>query len=267
MRIRLIVGYLGTHYSGYQSQPSGNTVQDKLEQALSRYFGGATIRTYAAGRTDAGVHATGQNVHFDTAKDVVCTKLVLGLNSYLPDDIVVSDASVVEDNWDARYSATDKTYVYRLYTSNTRRPLLDATHGRVYYNLDRQLLEQVASMLVGEHDYGAFQNTGSNLVGTVRTINSIDIEWVSDDQVHFVINGNAFLYNMVRIMVGCMVEVAGGKRPIDEVQYMLDSATRTKRRILTMPSCGLTLESVGYRGREAYPRKHSAVISTDEVNN
>lgn len=254
MRIRLIIGYLGTHYHGYQSQPSGNTVQDKLELALSRYFGGATIRTFAAGRTDSGVHANGQNVHFDIDKEVVCSKLVLGVNVYLPDDIVVNSATVVEDNWDARYSATDKTYIYRLYMSNTRRPMLDATHGRVYYQLDRQLLLDTADILVGEHDFGAFQNTGSNLIGTVRTINSIDIEWQSEDIVHFVINGNAFLYNMVRIMVGCMVEVAGGIRPIEEVQYMVQTAVRTTRRMLTMPSCGLTLESVGYNGREARVR-------------
>lgn len=257
MRIRLIVEYLGTSYSGYQSQPSGNTVQDKLESALSQYFGGVKVRTFAAGRTDAGVHATGQNVHFDTDRDVVCSKLILGINNYLPEDISVSSASIVDDNWDARYCATDKTYRYRLYISNTRMPLLDATHGRVYQQLDKQLCEQVASMLVGEHDFGAFQNTGSNLVGTVRTINSITVEWVSSNVVNFVICGNAFLYNMVRIMVGCMVEVASGARPIEDIQYMLDTATRTKRRILTMPSCGLTLEHVGYGGRVAYPRKHS----------
>ncbi len=258
MRIRLIVSYLGTHYSGYQSQPSGNTVQDKLELALSQYFGGATVRTYAAGRTDAGVHATGQNVHFDTDKQVDCHKIVLGLNVYLPDDISVSSASVVDDNWDARYSATDKTYRYRLYISNTRMPLLDATHGRVYYQLDKQLLDSVANMLVGEHDFSAFQNTGSNLVGTVRTIHSIGVEWVSDNVVNFVIRGNAFLYNMVRIMVGCMVEVAGGIRPIEDIAYMLHSTQRTKRRILTMPSCGLTLEHIGYGGRVAHPRKHNS---------
>ncbi len=257
MRIRLIVGYLGTHYSGYQSQPSGNTVQDKLELALSRFFGGDKVRTFAAGRTDSGVHANGQNVHFDIDKDVVCSKLVLGLNVYLPDDIVVNDASIVQDNWDARYSATDKTYCYRLYTSNTRMPMLDATYGRVYYQLDRQLVDKASAMLVGTHDYGAFQNSGSNLVGTVRTVHSIDVVWIDDNKVHFVIRGNAFLYNMVRLMIGCIVEVAGGKRPIEDIQYMLDTATRTNRRMLTMPSCGLTLESVGYNGRVARERTHN----------
>lgn len=246
MRVKLTVSYIGTHYNGYQSQVEGNTIQDKLEKALSAYFGGQPIRVYGAGRTDAGVHANGQVVHFDIDKDVNCYKLCLGVNINLPSDISVVDASIVPHDFDARFGAKDKTYCYRLYYSSSRIPLLDINHAQIYRPLSLQLLTQASQLFLGSHDFVAFCNSGSNVKGSIRTINSIDISMPTDNTVEIYINGNAFLYNMVRLMVGAMVNYAKGVLTLQDISDMLDSGKRGKTTITTMPSCGLTLEHINY---------------------
>ena len=240
-RIKLTVEYVGTDFCGWQSQKNGVSVQDVLESALEEYFG-LPIRVHAAGRTDVGVHAKGQTVHFDVEKDVNTFKLCLGLNVRLPNAVAVTDAKIVDDTFDARFSALSKTYCYRLYVSSVRRPTWDVNCLQVYKPLDVEQMQRAADMLVGTHDFAAFQKKGSNLKGTVRTVNSFLV--VQDgERVSFWVNGNAFLYNQVRIMCGLLVEVGKGKFDLNDVQAMLNGKRLTFK---TLPSKGLTLEKVYY---------------------
>ena len=241
-KIKLTIEYDGTDFCGWQSQKNGLSVQDTVERALGKYFDCDFVRIYAAGRTDNGVHANGQVAHFTTDKSVNCYKLCLGVNLNLPSSVAVTNAEIVHDDFDARFGAISKTYCYRVYVSPTRRPLLDGTHAQVYKPLDVSAMREAAQLLVGTHDFAAFQKTGSNLKGTVRTVNSFEVSQ-DNDTIAFTVNGNAFLYNQVRIMCGLLVEVGKGNFALDDVRAMLDG-TRLKFR--TLPAKGLTLERVYY---------------------
>ncbi len=242
-KIKLTIEYVGTDFCGWQSQTNGNSVQDAVEHALGKYFDCDFVRVYAAGRTDVGVHAKGQMVHFFADRDVNPYKLCLGVNLALPGSVAVTSAEIVADDFDARFSAVSKTYVYRVYVSPVRRPLLDVTHAQVYKLLDVAAMQAAAKLLVGTHDFAAFQNTGSNLKGTVRTINSFEVTAHPDDVIYFTVNGNAFLYNQVRIMCGLLVAVGSGRYDLTDVQNMLDGKRLFFR---TLPAKGLTLEKVYY---------------------
>ena len=241
-KIKLTIEYNGTDFCGWQSQKNGVSVQDTVERALGKYFDCDFVRICAAGRTDNGVHAKGQVAHFTTDKTVNCYKLCLGVNLNLPNSVAVTHAEVVDDTFDARFSALSKTYCYRIYVSPTRRPLYDTTHAQVYKPLNVTTMQEAAAMLVGTHDFATFQKTGSNLKGTVRTVNSFAVEQ-SGDEILFTVNGNAFLYNQVRIMCGLLVEVGKGKFTLDDVRAMLDG---TRLKFKTLPAKGLTLEKVYY---------------------
>ena len=242
-KIKLTIEYVGTDFCGWQSQTNGNSVQDAVEHALGKYFDCDFVRIYAAGRTDVGVHAKGQVAHFVTDKTVNCFKLCLGVNLNLPDTVAVTNAEVVDDSFDARFSAVSKTYCYRVYVSPTRKPTLDVNHTQVYKTLDVDAMRRAAELLVCTHDFAAFQKTGSNLKGTVRTVNSFDVTDNGDGTICFTVNGNAFLYNQVRIMCGLLVEVGKGKFSSEDVTNMLNG---TKLKFRTLPAKGLTLEHVFY---------------------
>lgn len=242
-KIKLTIEYVGTDFCGWQSQSSGNSVQDAVERALGKYFDCEFVRIYSAGRTDTGVHAKGQVAHFVIDKEVNPYKLCLGANLALPESIAVTNAEIVADDFDARFSAVSKTYCYRLYVSPVRRPLLDVNHTQVYKPLDIEAMRQASALLVGEHDFKAFQNTGSNLKGTIRTINSFDAQALEDNRIYFVVNGNAFLYNQVRNMCGLLVEVGKGKYTLKDVENALNGK---RLKYKTLPAKGLTLECVYY---------------------
>lgn len=242
-KIKLTIEYVGTDFCGWQSQPSGKSVQDAVERALGKYFDCDFVRIYAAGRTDVGVHAKGQTAHFVVDGQVNPHKLCLGVNLALPSSVAITKAEIAEDDFDARFSARSKTYCYRIYVSPTRKPTLDVNHTQVYKPLDIEAMQNAASLMVGEHDFAAFQNTGSNLKGTVRVINRFDVQAHSDDRIYFVVNGNAFLYNQVRNMCGLLVEVGKGKYKSDDVISALSGA---RLKYKTLPAKGLTLERVYY---------------------
>ena len=241
-KIKLTIEYDGTDFCGWQSQKNGASIQDAVEHALGKYFDCDYVRIYAAGRTDNGVHARGQVAHFVTDKSVNPYKLCLGVNLNLPSTVAVTNAEIVDDDFDARFSAISKTYCYRVYVSSTRKPLYDVNHAQVYKPLDIAAMQKAAKLLVGTHDFAAFQKTGSNLKGTVRTVNSFTVSQ-DGDTISFTVNGNAFLYNQVRIMCGLLVEVGKGNLTLDDVNMML-SGTRLKFK--TLPAKGLTLEKVYY---------------------
>lgn len=242
-KVKLTIEYVGTDFCGWQSQTNGNSVQDAVEKALGKYFDRDFVRVYAAGRTDVGVHAKGQTVHFFADKDVNPYKLCLGVNLALPQSVAVTSAELVDDDFDARFSAVSKTYVYRIYVSPVRRPLVDVNHAQIYKPLDVAAMQRASALLVGTHDFAAFQNTGSNLKGTVRTINFFDVTEQPDGAIYFTVNGNAFLYNQVRIMCGLLVAVGSGKYNQADVADMLVGKRLAFR---TLPAKGLTLEKVYY---------------------
>ncbi|MCM1533121.1 MAG: tRNA pseudouridine(38-40) synthase TruA [Corallococcus sp.] len=242
-KIKLTIEYVGTDFCGWQSQTNGNSVQDAVERALGKYFDCEFVRIYAAGRTDVGVHAKGQTAHFVTDKEVNLYKLCLGVNLSLPSSVAVTDAEFVDDGFDARFSAVSKTYCYRIYVSAVRRPTLDVNHTQVYKPLDVSAMKRAAALFVGEHDFAAFQNTGSNLKGTTRKVNSFDVTENADGTVYFTVNGNAFLYNQVRNMCGLLTEIGKGRYSTDDVVKALNG---TKPKYKTMPAKGLTLEKVYY---------------------
>lgn len=242
-KIKLTIEYVGTDFCGWQSQTNGISVQDTVERALGNYFDCPPIRIYAAGRTDVGVHAKGQVAHFFPPKDVNPYKLCLGVNLNLPNTVAVVHAETVPDNFDARFSAVSKTYCYRLYVSATRKPTLDVTHAQVYRPLDVEKMQKACQLLQGTHDFSAFQKTGSNLKGTIRTINFFNVVDNADGTIYLTVNGNAFLYNQVRIMAGLLVQVGSGKKTLEDVSAMLNGEKRT---VKTMPAKGLTLEQVFY---------------------
>lgn len=242
-KIKLTIEYVGTDFCGWQSQTNGNSVQDAVERALGKYFDCDFVRIYAAGRTDVGVHAKGQTAHFTADKDVNLYKLCLGVNLALPESIAVTNAEIVQDDFDARFSAVSKTYCYRIYVSPVRHPTLDVNHTQIYKPLDVGAMKQAAQLFVGTHDFAAFQNTGSNLKGTVRTVNSFEVEEKDGGVIEFIVNGNAFLYNQVRNMCGLLVETGKGKYNINDVKKSLEGV---RLKYKTLPAKGLTLERVYY---------------------
>jgi tRNA pseudouridine38-40 synthase len=242
-RIKLTIQYVGTAYSGWQYQENARTVQDEMQKALSQILN-ESVTLYGVGRTDEGVHAESYVAHFDTSRKIALSKIVLGANRYLPPDISVLNAEEVHDGFDARYDAKSKTYVYRLYASSARMPLLDWNHTQVYKMPDIELMKKGAKMLEGVHDFAAFQSTGSNLKGTVREVYKIEII-VKGNVIEIYVTGNAFLYNMVRNISGCLLWLGQGKLTLEDISYMLENKSRPKH-FKTLPSKGLTMVGVEY---------------------
>lgn len=243
MRIKLTLSYLGTNFSGWQYQDNAPTIQGELEKALFSLYG-EKIRVTGVGRTDEGVHALNYICNYDSQKDIETSKISLGLNRFLPQDISVLSAEKVNDNFDSRRDAVSKTYLYRFYVSKTRLPLIDATHTQIYKMPDIDKMVSASKLFVGEHDFSAFARTGSNLKGTVRKIFSINIS-LEDNIISVYVCGNAFLYNMVRNVVGALLWVGNGKLSEQDIQDMLTQHKKTKY-YKTLVSKGLTLLSAEY---------------------
>ncbi len=174
MRYRAVISYLGTRYVGWQRQLNGLSVQEVLENALEKTFDTATQAT-ASGRTDAGVHAEGQVVHFDANTTIPVEKIPFAVNTHLPDDISMLKCEVADDDFNARFSAKRKTYCYKLYISKHRLPLLEPTHEHIVVPLDINAMKECAKIIEGEHDFKCFEASGSVVKNTVRTVYGIDI--------------------------------------------------------------------------------------------
>lgn len=235
MHLKIVCEYLGTKFSGFQTQIGKRTVQGELERALSQYFQ-TPIKVVGSGRTDAGVHAVGQVVSCLCPREHVnLYQLLLGVNALLPADVSVRDA-VILPKFNARSDAHAKTYIYKCYVSPTRSATRDQTYHQIYKPVDVAKLRAQAAVLVGTHDFTAFCTEVGDK-NPVRTIHSLDIK-TKDDEIWFVIRGNGFLRNMVRIIVGSLLS---GK----DLQKVLDSRDR-RTAGQTAPAKGLTLFSVEY---------------------
>ena len=218
--------YEGTAYSGWQVQKNGPSIQGELERALYEATGEARRMT-GAGRTDAGVHALGQCVHFDTEAAIPADKFSFVLNRLLPPDIRVRESCAVSENFHARKSARGKHYRYAIYNGRHNCAIGRQCCAHVPTPLDEAAMSRAAKFLVGEHDFNAFKAEGSNLVGTVRTVFSLEVRR-EGQMVYLDIAGNGFLYNMVRIIAGTLMDVGKGKYPPEQVKEILESRDRTK---------------------------------------
>lgn len=225
MRLALGISYNGQAYQGWQSQLSGQTVQDKLERALCK-FTVQKVSTLCAGRTDSGVHGLMQVIHFDTPLTRTTASWVRGTNSFLPRDIAVEWAQVVPDAFHCRASALSRRYAYILRESPVR-PSVDAGRvGWVFRSLDMTVMQQAAAHLVGEHDFTSFRAAACQALSPVKTLQRIDISrrgayW------RFEFEANAFLHHMIRNIMGCLITVGQHKQPPDWARQVLIECDRT----------------------------------------
>lgn len=246
MRYKLTVEYDGTKYHGWQKQKNARTVQEELETALLK-LGIQTVTT-ASGRTDSGVHAKGQVVHFDGDVKIPLSSLPFAINAYLPEDIAVVKCERAADDFNARFDAKQKTYCYRLYVSRLRHPLFENNHYHVTGDIDMEKMKKAAKVIEGEHDFKCFEASGSTVTDTVRTVYEIKIEtkkYIDCSEVEIYVTGNGFLYNMVRIIAGTLLYVGQGKLSVSDVENILKNKDRTAAG-KTLPAKGLTLEEVVY---------------------
>jgi tRNA pseudouridine38-40 synthase len=243
--IRLVVEYDGTTLSGWQRQDNAPTVQQHLEEALAQLLT-HEVSVLGASRTDAGVHARGQVASFRTDRTIPLHGIRRGVNTFLPDCIAVRDAAEVPDDFHPRFSATGKHYRYTILARADRSP---RWRDRAWHHPDALSIPQMiegARALVGEHDFSAFRAAGCAAKSPVRRIETIGVTR-TDELVDVDIRGNAFLRNMVRIIVGTLVEVGTGKRAPTQVAEILASRDRLRAGI-TAPPQGLELVEVRYDG-------------------
>jgi tRNA pseudouridine38-40 synthase len=243
--IRLVVEYDGTSLCGWQRQANGPTVQGHLEDALARLLQHPT-RVAGASRTDAGVHARGQVASFRTERAIPLHGIRRGLNSLLPEGIAVREAIEVGDDFHPRFSATGKHYRYTILARPDRSPRWRTRAWHHPEPLDLTAMRAAAELLLGEHDFSAFRAAGCTAATTTRRIDAIDITHAGE-LVTVDVRGNAFLRNMVRIVVGTLTEVGIGRRPPLQVGEILASRDRTRAGI-TAPAHGLELIEVRYDG-------------------
>lgn len=258
--IKLTLQYDGTGYAGFQRQPNGVTIQERLEEALRAVAGEPDLRIgAAAGRTDAGVHARGQVVHFQTDSRIPPDRWPYALNQHLPPDIVAVGAEVVPDGFHARYWARSKRYRYTVECAPFPSPL-----SRLYaYHWNRPLdvrrMREAAQLLAGRHDFAAFRSAGGAAKTSVRTISLLRVSEAAPFLLMDVA-ADGFLYNMVRIIAGTLIEVGAGRRSLEEVRRALETGDR-RFAGRTLPPHGLCLEAVEYGDGPKLPgwRQNSAV--------
>lgn len=260
-RIVLGVQYDGQAWHGWQTQPSGGTVQDTLEAAMKR-FALVDIRTTCAGRTDAGVHALEQIVHFDIELDRGMFSWVRGVNAFLPTSIAVRWACEVpcdqQDEFHARFSATARTYHYVLYNHPVRSPLLAGKAGWVFRPLDVERMRAAARYLLGTHDFSSFRAAECQAKSPVKTMHDIGIERRGDIIV-VTLTANAFLHHMVRNIVGSLIMVGNGNQPPQWLDEILASRDRSRAAPTFMPD-GLYLATIAYDAKWQLPQESANAL-------
>ena len=242
-RVALGISYDGRGWSGWQTQPGGQTVQDQLEAAIASFVG-APVNTICAGRTDAGVHALGQVVHLDSPVNRSESAWVRGLNSALPDSIAVQWARPVSDAFHARFSATTRSYTYVICNTPVRQPLWAARAGWCFRPLDAHIMQAGADLFVGEHDFSSFRSSQCQAASPVRTMHSLAVE----QREHLILvhlKANAFLHHMVRNIVGELVLLGQGKTDLEHLKRILQARDRTLAAP-TFSASGLYLTQVTY---------------------
>ncbi len=242
-RVKLVVAYDGTNYCGWQVQPNAVTVEGVLNETL-RNFLKEDITVIGASRTDSGVHAMGNVAVFDTESRMPAEKMSYALNQRLPEDIRIQCSEEVPLDFHPRYQECRKTYRYRVVTNEFPNPIKRLHTHFVYRELDLDKIRRAAEYLVGTHDFKSFCSVNTQVKETVRTIYYIDIKQV-DDELVIEVNGNGFLYNMVRIIAGTLLQVGMGAIKPEEIPGILEAKDRTKAGP-TAPAKGLMLVAINY---------------------
>ena len=242
--IKLVVEYDGTHYLGWQVQPKGSTIQEVLQEKLFSLTG-ERVHLMGSGRTDAGVHALGQVAHFKTKSLLDPQTIQRALNGLLPSDIVIQSVVEVDEGFHARRSSKSKVYEYRILNRNLRSAFHKGYAWHIPQKLNLKEMKKATRQLIGEHDFASFQSVGSPQKTTFRKVNRAEWRRGRDGFLRFEIEANGFLKQMVRAIVGTLVEVGKGKIRSKAFRRVLDSKDRSKAGP-TAPAHGLFLKEVKY---------------------
>lgn len=242
-RVKLVVAYDGTNYHGWQVQDNGITIEEVLNRTISELVQ-EDIKVIGASRTDAGVHACGNVAVFDTESRIPGDKFSFALNQRLPEDIRIQESCEVDADFHPRYADTVKTYEYNILNRRFELPTKRLYAAFCYYPMDIERMNQAAAYLVGEHDFKSFCSAGAQVQTTVRTIYAVNVT-KADDMVHIRITGNGFLYNMVRIIAGTLMQVGTGLMEPELVKEILEARDRSKAGP-TAVAKGLTLVEIRY---------------------
>lgn len=244
MRVVLFCRYDGSNYFGFQIQPNHITVQEVIEKSLKKIHKGDDVKIHMSGRTDSGVHAYIQPVQFDTKLNISEVGWVNSVNAYLPKDVRILGAKIVDENFHVRFNSVSKTYEYRLCISKTVDPFLVNYVGHFPYDFDYDKAKECLCLFLGTHDFTSFCSKNSSIENKVRTITNFNIK-KDGDIIIFEIEGDGFLYNMVRIIIGTVINVANNKYP---KEHIIDIIKAKDRRFAgkRADANGLFLKNVKY---------------------
>lgn len=242
-RVKMIVAYDGTNYHGWQIQPNGITIEGMLNHALTELTGEPVV-VIGASRTDAGVHSLGNVAVFDTNTKIPAEKIAFALNQRLPEDIVVQGSCEVPPEFHPRHCTSQKTYIYKILNCTFPMPLYRYDTYFTYRKMDVESMQCAARYLVGEHDFKSFCSIHAQVDSTVRTIQSLSVT-KEQDIITIRVTGNGFLYNMVRIIAGTLMQVGMGERQPVDMENILHACDRTAAGP-TAPAHGLTMVGISY---------------------
>lgn len=260
-RYKLTMAYDGHLFHGFQVQPNQRTVQGVIEQALEKMTKGKRVIVHGSGRTDAGVHAKGQVIHFDyPGKEIPAKNMMLALNALMPRDTLFFESEIVDDNFHVQYSTKGKWYRYIVDQHHFTDPFKRFYTGHYPYPVDISKMQTAAKDLLGTHDFTSFAASGGQIVDKVRTMYYVKVTPDKErNEIIFDFIGSGFLYNMVRILVATLLEIGSGKRPVHDFQRVIAAKDRQEVRG-TAPANGLYLYHVFYK---EIPDKYRLDIKKD----
>ena len=244
MNILITLAFDGTNYSGFQVQKNAVTICEVFQDAIEKLYG-ERLPVIGCSRTDSGVHAKDYKVQFSSNKNIELHKLPLSLNAHLPADIRVIKAETVPADFHARYSVKNKKYVYNIYNSAVESPFFSKYYYRTGEKLCVEDMQAAAKHFIGTHSFASFMSTGSDIEDTVRTISSLQVK-KNKNQMSIIIEADGYLYNMVRIIAGTLLDVGKGKKSPDEMPDIINGKSR-RLAGPTLPAKGLFLEEVFYK--------------------
>ena len=247
IRYKMKLAYDGHLFHGFQIQPDQRTIQGTIENALKKMTKGQRIIVEGSGRTDAGVHALEQVIHFDyPGKEIPADHMIMAMNSMMPTDIIFKDCEIVTEDFHARYSIKGKWYRYRVSLDHFVNPFKRYYTGHFAYPVDVEKMQEAAKDLLGTHDFTSFAASGGQIIDKVRTMYYVNVEKnEAENEIIFDFICSGFLYNMVRIMVAALLEIGNGRRPVHDLTRVIEAKNRQEVR-MTAEGSGLYLYHVFY---------------------